>query len=270
MHMIEKFQKKKSYTIDDLLNIMALLRSPDGCPWDRVQTHESIRKSFIEETYEVIEAIDKQDTVLLCEELGDVLLQVIFHAQMEAENGTFTFDDVVNGLAQKLVERHPHVFGDVVADTPQAVSANWEKIKSQTKQRHSVSDKMDAVPRQLPALMRAQKIQKAAAKVGFDWDAPDGALQKVQEERLEVENALQNKDRENLEEEIGDLLFSAVNVARLCHVDAEEALTRATDKFQGRFSKVETLAKARGISMPDEPLEVLDKLWDEVKTEESK
>lgn len=268
--MIEDFQRKEKYNTDDLLRIMALLRSPEGCPWDKVQTHESIRKSFIEETYEVIEAIDKKDASLLCEELGDVLLQVVFHAQIEAENGVFDYADVVNGIAQKLVERHPHVFGDVVADTPEAVAVNWEKIKSQTKQRNTVSEKMDAVPRQLPALMRAHKIQKAAAKVGFDWDSPDGALQKIREEQLEVEAAIQKNDRENLEEEIGDLLFSAVNAARLLHIDSEEALTRATDKFQRRFSKVEALAKARGISMEDEPLEVLDKLWDEVKEEESK
>lgn len=268
--MVKDFEYKEKYDVNDLIRIMQLLRSEDGCPWDRVQTHESIRKNFIEETYEVIEAIDKKDSDLLCEELGDVLLQIAFHTEIEAEAGTFDFDDVANGICQKLVERHPHVFGTVQADTPEDVSRNWEKIKSETKARNTVADKMETVPRMLPALMRAHKIQKAAAKVGFDWDSPDGALSKIREEEQEVREAIANQDSVNLEEEIGDLLFSAVNAARLLHVDAEEALTRATDKFQHRFTEVEKLAKKRGISMEDTPLEELDKLWDEVKENESK
>lgn len=268
--MITDFQYKEKYDINDLVQIMKLLRSPNGCPWDKVQTHESIRKNFIEETYEVIEAIDLKDAPLLCEELGDVLMQIVFHAVMEEESGTFTFDDVVNGLCQKLIERHPHVFSNVVADTPEEVAKNWEKIKSQTKHRKTVSQKMASVPRQLPALMRAQKIQKAAAKVGFDWPDVQGALLKVQEEQKEVQEAIAKQDKQNLEEEVGDLLFSAVNTARLLHLDAEEALTKATDKFERRFSEVEKLAQERQIHMENEPLEKLDKLWDEVKLNESK
>lgn len=263
--MKPRFDFKQKYNVDDLVEIMRILRSENGCPWDREQTHESIRKNFIEETYEAIEAINKKDSGLLCEELGDVLMQVVFHAQMEAEKQVFDFSDVADGVCKKLIERHPHVFGDVSVQSADEVLVNWDKIKSDKKQRKTVADKMQSVPRELPALMRADKIQSQAAKVGFDWEDADGALQKLPEEQAELLAAVKAGDRENMFEELGDLLFSAVNVARKLHIDPEEALTAATDKFQSRFTKVEALAKERGISMETEPLQTLDRLWDEVK-----
>lgn len=263
------FQFKQTYTVDDLVEIMRILRSENGCPWDREQTHESIRKNFIEETYEAIEAINKRDSDLLCEELGDVLMQVVFHAQMEAEKQVFDFSDVADGVCKKLIERHPHVFGDVSVASSADVLVNWDKIKSDSKQRKTTADKMQSVPRELPALMRAEKIQKQAAKVGFDWDEVEGAMQKIPEEQAELFEAIAKGDRENTFEELGDLLFAVVNTARKLHIDAEEALTAATDKFQNRFIKVEELAQARGVDMPASTLETLDRLWDEVKSTES-
>ena len=263
--MVTDFEFKSRYGIEDLLEIMRLLRSPDGCPWDREQTHESIKSSLIEETYEVIEAINKSDKDLLCEELGDVLLQVVFHSQMAKEAGSFSFEDVADGVCQKLVERHPHVFGEVKADTSEQVLKNWEDIKNKSKNRSTATESMLSVPRELPALMRAQKIQKKAKKVGFDWDSVDGAFEKLEEETAELKEAVASGSRKECTEELGDLLFSAVNVSRFIGCDAEEALTEASDKFLSRFSEVEKLAKARNIDMKNSSLEELDRLWDEVK-----
>lgn len=259
------FTFKQKYTVEDLVTIMRLLRSENGCPWDKVQTHESIRKNLIEETYEAVEAIDRKDSHLLCEELGDVLMQVVFHAQIEAEKQVFDFSDVADGVCKKLIERHPHVFGDVQVDSAEEVLVNWDAIKSASKQRNTVTDKMLAVPRQLPALMRAEKVQGRASKVGFDWDSVDGAFEKLAEESAELKAAASEADKPHIEEELGDLLFSAVNVARFLKVDPEEALTRATDKFQNRFSVVESLADERGIDIQSASLETLDRLWDEAK-----
>ena len=262
------FLFKPTYTVDDLVEIMRILRSEDGCPWDREQTHESIRKNFIEETYEAIEAINKQDSHLLCEELGDVLMQVVFHAQMEAEKQVFDFSDVAHGVCKKLIERHPHVFGETEVHSSDEVLRNWEQIKSASKSRKTVTDKMQSVPRELPALMRADKIQRQAAKVGFDWDELSDAAKKISEEETELSAAIAANDRANTVEELGDLLFAVVNVARKLDIDPEEALTKATDKFQTRFTAVEALANARSISMAESDLAVLDKLWDEVKATE--
>ncbi len=262
------FTKKDEYNIVDLLEIMALLRQPGGCPWDAKQTHESIKQNFIEETYEVIEAINKNDKDLLCEELGDIMMQVVFHAQIEKEQGSFDFDDICDGICKKLIVRHPHVFGDVEADTVDKVLSNWDEIKNKTKGRKTVADSMISVPRELPALMRATKLQKKAADVGFDWDDASGALDKLGEETLELKEAIASGDKTHIEEEFGDLLFSMVNVSRFIKVDSEEALTKASDKFLDRFSKVEKLASQRGIDMKNSPLEVLDSLWNEVKADE--
>lgn len=263
--MLLNFEFKEKYGIDDLLEIMSILRSPEGCPWDREQDHKSIKKSLIEETYEVIEAINKDDNHLLCEELGDVLLQVVFHSQMAKENGNFDFSDVTDGVCKKLIERHPHVFGDVKADTSAQVLVNWEQIKSKSKNRKTQTDKMLSVPRELPALMRSTKLQEKAAKVGFDWQNVDGAFEKIDEETTELKAAINCADKKNIEEELGDLLFSVVNVSRFVGVDAEEALTASADKFLNRFSVVEKLAQERGIDMPSTSLEELDKLWEEAK-----
>ena len=260
------FEFKNNYNIDDFLRIMKLLRSPGGCPWDIEQTHKSIRKNLIEETYEVIEAIDKDDTTLLCEELGDLLMQIIFHTQMEEEKGTFTFDDVCDGICKKLIVRHPHVFGDVTVNDSGEVLKNWDEIKRKTKGQKTTGESMQSVPRKLPALMRAQKLQQKAAKVGFDWDDISGAIEKIGEETNELKSAVENNDAENQIEELGDLLFSVVNVSRFIKCDSEEALTFASDKFLNRFIKVEQLAAERGIDMKSSSLEELDRLWDEVKT----
>ena len=265
--MVE-FQTKSSYNMQDLLEIMKLLRSPGGCPWDAQQTHESIKKNLIEETYEVIEAINKDDKVLLCEELGDLLMQVVFHAQMEQEAGVFDFDAVADGICKKLIERHPHVFGQVEISGVDDVLTNWNAIKMKTKKQKTTTDSMLSVPRELPALMRATKIQKKAADVGFDWDNVSGALDKLEEEILELRQAIANGETENTAEELGDVLFSAVNVSRFVKTDAEEALTSASDKFLARFTKVEVLAGERGIDMNSAGLDVLDALWDEAKAEE--
>ena len=255
---------KKSYDIKDLEEIVRLLRSPGGCPWDIEQTHESIRRDFLEETYEVIEAIDEKSTEHLKEELGDVLLQVVFHSRIEQEEGRFTLDDVADGVCKKLIYRHPHVFGEVkVADSGE-VLRNWEALKRTEKHQQTYTDTLNAVARSLPALWRAEKVQKKAKKAGFDWDDATGALDKLSEEIEELKQA--TLEGSNIEEELGDLLFAVVNVSRFLHVDTEFALNKATDKFIRRFAKVEELANQSGdIPMPEMGLEALDKLWDKAK-----
>lgn len=259
------FQFKENYNVADLIQIVEILRSPEGCPWDREQDHKSIRRDFLEETYEVIEAINKNDKELLLEELGDVLLQVVFHTQIEREQGTFELSDVADGICKKMIERHPHVFGEVKADTSDQVLENWDVIKKRTKKQKSQTESILSIPREFPALMRADKVQKKASKVGFDWDNADGAFDKVSEELAELKNAVASGDKDNMREELGDLLFSVVNVSRFIGVDSEEALTGSTDKFIDRFSKVEKMADERGMNMKETDLSELDKLWDLAK-----
>ena len=261
------FKFKDCYNCNDLVEIMRLLRAPGGCPWDAEQTHESIRKNLIEETYEVIEAINKQDSDLLCEELGDLLMQVVFHAQMESEAGRFDFDKVADGVCKKLIVRHPHVFGDASVNGVDDVLSNWEEIKKKTKGQKTAGEAAQSVPRELPALMRAAKIQKKAADVGFDWPDISGALDKLEEEIAELKEALNNNDKSEINEEFGDLLFSAVNVSRFLKLDAEESLTSASDKFLNRFIRVEEISGERGINMNNSSIDILDKIWDEVKAE---
>ncbi len=259
------FKFKENYKIEDLLEIMAILRAPGGCPWDAEQTHESIKSNFIEETYEVIEAINKQDKDLLLEELGDVLLQVVFHTEMEKEKGGFTFDDVADGICKKLIERHPHVFGDVTVSSTDEVLSNWDTIKRKSKAQKTQGSSMLKVPKELPALMRAQKIQSKAKKAGFDWDDMSGALAALESEIRELKEAIGTKAQKDIEEEFGDVLFSCVNVARFIDVDSEEALTLSNEKFISRYLVVEKLAEERGINMKETSIEELDKLWDEAK-----
>lgn len=265
-----EFKEKESYSFDDLVAIMKLLRSPEGCPWDKEQTHNSIRQNFIEETYEAIEAIDTQDTALLKEELGDVLLQVVFHAEMESEKGTFSIDDVCDGICKKLIVRHPHIFSDVQADSSETVLKNWDAIKMKTKSQTTQSEVMHGISKALPSLMRSTKIQQKAAKAGFDWDIADGAFEKVEEELLELKNAYAQGDRAACEEELGDLLFSVVNVSRFVGADAEQALYQACDKFIERFTAVERLAKESGLDMKEATLSQLDSLWNKVKEYQNK
>lgn len=252
---------KSSYEIRDLEKIVRLLRAPGGCPWDREQTHASIRRNFLEEAYEAVEAIDEGDSDHLKEELGDVLLQVFLHACMEEEAGRFTLDDVADGICKKLIYRHPHVFGDTAVSGTDEVLSNWEALKRTEKHQETYTDTLEAVARSLPSLWRAEKVQKKAKKAGFDWDDAGGALDKLSEEVEELKAAVAQGS--NIAEELGDLLFAAVNVSRFVRVDAEEALHAATDKFIRRFARVEALAGDR--PMTDIRLEELDKLWDEAK-----
>lgn len=237
------FQCKPHYAYEDLVEIIRLLRSPGGCPWDREQTHASIRRNFLEETYEVLDALDRDDPVNLCEELGDVLMQVLFHAQIESEQGRFTMDDVVDGVAKKLVYRHPHVFGSVQAETSEEVLANWDALKRAEKGQKTTADAIESVPHTLPALWRAEKVQKKAAKAGFDWSDPMQALEKLEEEVGELRQALETGAAvdapHGIREEVGDVLFIAAKVAQMNGVDPEDALHRACDKFQRRFRDVE-------------------------------
>ena len=259
------FQYMERYDIQDLRRIMALLRAPGGCPWDREQTHESIRRNMLEEAYEVVEAIDEKDPKHLKEELGDVLLQVVFHAQMAREEGLFTFDDVVDGVAQKMVFRHPHVFGQAHADDSAQALDTWDAQKREEKDQRTASDTLKAVARSLPALIRAEKIQSKAAKAGFDWPDPAPALDKLAEEADELRRAAQGDG--DPEEELGDLLFAAVKAERFLGLDSEQALTRACDKFIRRFQSVEE--RAGGRPLGELPLEELEALWAQAKAEEA-
>ena len=257
------FQYKDSYGVKDLEEIVRLLRAPGGCPWDAEQTHQSIRRNFLEEAYKAVEAIDEGSPEHLKEELGDVLLQVVFHALMEQEAGRFDLDAVADGICKKLIFRHPHVFGEVSVSGTGEVLSNWEELKRKEKGQATNTDALEAVARSLPALWRAEKVQKKAKKAGFDWPDVSGALDKLSEELEELKTAV--AEGTNVEEELGDLLFSAVNVSRFVKVDTEEALNRATDKFIGRFRKVEEEAARQGRALEGMSLAELDKLWEHAK-----
>lgn len=257
------FEYKQHYTVKDLEEIVRILRAPGGCPWDAEQTHESIRRNFLEEAYEAVEAIDEGSAEHLREELGDVLLQIVLHARMEEEQGRFDLDGVADGICQKLIYRHPHVFGDVKVSGTGEVLSNWEDLKRKEKGQKTNTDALSAVARSLPALWRAEKVQKKAKKAGFDWPDVSGALDKLSEEIEELKTAV--AEGSNIEEELGDLLFSAVNVSRFVKVDTEQALTKATDKFIDRFRKVEAQAKAERRPMEEMSLAELDALWERAK-----
>ena len=252
------------YTVKDLRDIMARLRAPGGCPWDRAQTHQSIRQNMLEEAYEAADAIDHMDMDNLKEELGDVLLQVVFHAHMAQEAGRFTFDDVVDGICQKLVFRHPHVFGTVEAADPEAALTTWDAQKRTEKEQHTTGEALDSVARALPGLTRAAKLQSKAAKAGFDWRDVAPALDKLSEELEELKTAV--REQSNVEEELGDLLFAVVKVGRFAQVDGETAIQKACEKFIRRFRAVERLAEG-----PLDALEVpeLEELWRRAKKEEA-
>lgn len=262
------FQFKDRYGFDDLVSIMRRLRAKDGCPWDAEQTHESIKANLIEETYEVIEAINKKDSDLLCEELGDVMMQVVFHAQMESEKNVFTIDDVTDGVCKKLIERHPHVFGTVQVDSVDDVLTNWEQIKNESKNRKTTTQSMLSVPKELPALMRSSKVQGKAKKVGFDWGTIEPVYEKLDEEIAELKEAIEQKDKEHIKEELGDVLMTVVNLSRFIDCDAEECLNLSVDKFINRFSKVEQFAEERNINVKSASIEKLEELWQEAKTYE--
>lgn len=257
------FQYKDSYDVNDLVEIVRILRSPGGCPWDAEQTHESIRRDFLEEVYEAVEAIDEGSAEHLKEELGDVLLQVVFHTQMEKEKGVFDMGDVADGICKKLIYRHPHIFSTTEVGSTEEILNNWDELKKKEKSQKTVTDGLDSVARSLPGLIRADKIQKKAAKAGFDWDDVSGAIAKVREELDEVEAARNGQG--DPADEIGDLLFAAVNVARLLKVEPEQAMERACDKFIRRFARVEELAGADGLQ--DKSLDELEALWQRAKAD---
>ncbi len=252
-----------------LLEIMARLRDPKGgCPWDLEQNFASIAPYTIEEAYEVADAIARGDTDGLREELGDLLLQVVFHAQMAREEGLFGFEDVARGINEKMTRRHPHVFGDEKIKTAAAQTENWEKLKEQERKKKSGDGVLADVPVALPALMRAQKLQSRAARVGFDWPDVTGVLDKIKEEIGECEEAIAAKDKAHIAEEIGDLLFAVVNLARFMEGDAETSLRNANEKFSRRFGEVEQALKKQGRSMKDATLDEMEVLWQEAKEQE--
>jgi MazG family protein len=250
--------------IDQLRAIVACLRAPEGCPWDREQTHTTLRSGLLEEAYEVVAAINNADDANLREELGDLLLQSVFHAQIAAEEGRFDFDHVAREIVEKLIRRHPHVFGDDSCADSAEVLRKWDDIKRAEKGAVAQSA-LDGLPGGLPALLHAQKVQKKAAKVGFDWSEVPPVLAKIREELAEIEAELAVGDARRLEDEVGDLLFATVNLARKLHLDAETALHRATAKFAARFRAVEGLARERQLALEKMTLPELDALWEEVK-----
>ncbi len=248
---------------DELVGVMARLRRKDGCPWDREQSHESLKPYIIEETYEVLDAIDRKDDDELREELGDVLLQIVFHAQIAAEQSRFTMDDVAAAIVEKLKRRHPHVFGNVEVEDSREVLRNWEEIKKE-EGKDSV---LEGVPDGLPALLKAQRVQEKVRRVGFDWESIGGTFDKVREEIGELEKAVKDGDQAGIEDEFGDILFSLVNVARFLDINAEESLRQTTKKFSHRFRYIENRIEEKGERPIEEySLEELDALWNEAKS----
>ena len=254
-HISEKFLK--------LVEIMANLRSEQGCPWDREQTHETLVKYLIEESYEVSESIAENNDDALVEELGDVLLQVVFHAQIAKEENRFDIGDVLTKICDKMIGRHPHVFSDACAESAEDVLRRWESDKQKEKEdRESI---LDGIPKQLPALMRAQRMQDRAAWVGFDWERFEEVLEKFEEEWREFREACEQRDSKQIQGELGDLFFALVNTARLLKIDAEQCLTQTSDKFQSRFAYIERQLKARGHDIHKSTLAEMDSLWEESK-----
>jgi MazG family protein len=248
----------------ELVRIMALLRAPGGCPWDRKQSFDTIKTYLLEESYEVMDAIDRRDWPGLTEELGDLLLQPVFFAEMAAEEGLFTIADSLDAINQKLIRRHPHVFGEATAETPEDVKRRWDEIKNQEKAEkgHTAPESiLDAVPRNLPALVEAEKISHKAAGIGFEWPSIEGVLDKLQEEVRELADARAAQSHEHVEHEVGDLLFTLVNVARFLKVDPEQALRKTSARFRSRFAHVERA----GGALPGTSLDRMEELWQEAK-----
>ena len=257
------------FELDPLVKVMSRLRSPDGCPWDIEQSHATLRRYIIEEVYEVLEAIDEQDPTHLCEELGDLLLQIVFHARMAEEAGDFSMQDVVDTVTEKLIRRHPHVFGDISVQDAAEVIVNWDAIKRREKKQKPKSA-LDGVPQGLPALLRANKLQMKAAKVGFDWDDIAPVWDKVAEELAELRQAAAVGNPSEIEDELGDVVFAVVNLGRFLGVETEVALNRANNKFSRRFFQVEALLRQQGRKWQELDLAQMDELWLAVKAEEKK
>ncbi len=254
-------KRKKDYTFSDLIGIIKVLRSENGCPWDRVQTHDSVKMNLIEEAYEAVEALDSGDKDSFADELGDVLLQVVFHANIGESEGTFSMNDVLNHVCNKMISRHTHIFGTDKAATPEEVLDTWEKNKQKEKGSILASQDMRSVCSYLPALIRAQKVSKKAAKTGFDWNDTTDVLSQLKSEICELEEAIKEGHAAHIEDELGDVLFTVVNVARFVDVKAETALTGAILKFISRFENVESLASAQNKELSEMSAEEQDKLW---------
>lgn len=254
---------EKGKGFDELAEIIARLRAPDGCPWDREQTHASLKKYLLEEAYETLEALDESDPRKLSEELGDLLLQILLHAQIASEAGEFNIEDVIQGIAAKLIKRHPHVFGDAKVENARDVEINWEMIKQ--RERAEDSSLLDSVPKNMPALAYSRAIQERAASIGFDWGDLGGVLEKVAEELEELQQAQNGEERRH---EFGDLLLALTNTARWMEVDPEEALRLANRRFYHRFTYMEDLCRKRGLSLNNMTLEEMDALWNEAKRQE--
>ncbi|NLN41570.1 MAG: nucleoside triphosphate pyrophosphohydrolase [Clostridiales bacterium] len=259
--------KLEEFGFGHLVKIMEILRSPEGCPWDREQTHESLKQNLLEETYEVLEAIEMKDYDKIIEELGDVLLQIVFHCQIGKDHGEFDIRDVTTGICRKMIDRHPHIFGDITVKDAEQVLENWEAIKKKEKRHTSHTQVLRDIPVILPSLMRAYKVQKKAALVGFDWDSIKDVVKKVEEELSELKDAYQEGKQEKISEELGDLLFSVVNLARFLKVEPELSLKATTEKFIDRFEYIEKMAPRPLEKMT---LEEMDKLWNDAKTANSK
>ncbi len=249
-----------------LLEIMRKLRSDEGCPWDREQSHSTLKPYLVEECAELLDAIDEADRNSIVEELGDVLLHIVFHSQIGVENGTFSFEDVVDVVSEKLIRRHPHVFADSSADSSEDVLLLWQEIKKKEKGRSEPESCLDGIPRHFPALHRAEEIQKRAAKKGFDWTTPDQIVEKIEEEVSELRESIAEGDKKKIEDEIGDVIFSAVNLARFMGgKSAEEILAATTEKFKKRFKHIEKSLREKGSSLEASTLGEMDKLWNEAK-----
>ncbi len=260
------FERLSRHGLEGLTGVVARLRAPGGCPWDAEQTHKTLKTALLEETYEVIDAIERGDTDALCEELGDLLLQIVFHSLLEEELRDFTMRDVTTGIVSKLVYRHPHVFGDVRVSGAAEVLANWDQLKKEEKRQKTLTEAMRSIPRCFPALMRAQKLQKKAATIGFDWPSAAGALEKLAEEADELTEAIELHEGEaRVREEAGDLLFAAVNAARLAGCDAELALLEASDKFLARFAELERGVRADGLELAMLGADALNERWESIK-----
>lgn len=250
---------------DEFVDIIRTLRSENGCPWDREQTHESLRQNLIEESYEVVESIDNSDMANLREELGDVLLQVVMHSVIAEEEKEFTIEDVLEEVSEKMIRRHPHVFGNVEAETSEEVLKNWDEIKKEEKKEKTLGESMQRIPKALPANIRAEKVQKKAAKIGFDFADYEEALGKVYEELEELKEAKKTGKHCEIEEEFGDLLFSMVNLSRFLRINAENSLTNATNKFINRFVSIELLAVRENRHLSELSIEEMNSLWEGVK-----
>ncbi len=256
----EKFEK--------LMEVMKTLRSPGGCPWDVEQTHESITMGFVEELYEFIEAVEDKDIETMKEELGDLCLHIVFQVQIAKENGEFTMAEVLDSIIEKLIRRHPHVFSDVKVKNSNEVVVNWDDIKKQEKQKQHRKSVVDGIPRHLPALSKARKVQIKARKVGFDWDKVEDVILKIKEEFNELYEAIEEKNQEHINEELGDVLFSVVNLSRFLDVEPERALHNTVRKFMSRFRAIENALEEKGTTVQEASFEEMDSLWDQVKEEE--